>query len=182
MPFLLIIFGVIAVLIKLDSPGPVLFKQRRVGKDGHEFEMYKFRSMVDKADELKEHLKDLNEADGPLFKIKDDPRMTRIGRFLRRTSIDELPQVINILRGEMSIVGPRPGTPDEVAKYEPWQKMRISASPGLTGLWQVSGRSDIPFDEMCLLDIYYIENWSLGLDIRIMLQTIPHILFGRGAY
>lgn len=182
MPLLLIVFAIIAVLIKLDSPGPVLFKQRRVGKDGREFEIYKFRSMVDKADEMKDNLKDLNEADGPLFKIKDDPRMTRIGRFLRRKSIDELPQVINILRGEMSIVGPRPGTPDEVAKYEPWQRMRISAWPGLTGLWQVSGRSDIPFDEMCLLDIYYIENWSLGLDIRIMLQTIPHILFGRGAY
>lgn len=182
LPVLLIIFAIIAIVIKIDSPGPVLFKQRRVGKDGREFEMYKFRSMVDKADEMKDGLKDMNEADGPLFKIKHDPRMTRIGRFLRRTSIDELPQVINILRGEMSIVGPRPGTPDEVARYEPWQRTRIGAWPGLTGLWQVSGRSDIPFDEMCLLDIYYIENWSLGLDIRIMLQTIPHILFGRGAY
>ncbi|MBN1310181.1 MAG: sugar transferase [Anaerolineae bacterium] len=182
LPFLIVVFALIALAIRLDSPGPAIFKHRRVGKDGREFEMYKFRSMVDKADEMKGELRDLNEADGPLFKIKDDPRTTRLGRFLRRTSIDELPQVINILRGEMSIVGPRPGTPEEVAQYEPWQRTRIAASPGLTGLWQVSGRSDIPFDEMCLLDIYYIENWSLGLDIRIMLQTIPHILFGRGAY
>ncbi|MBN1428271.1 MAG: sugar transferase [Anaerolineae bacterium] len=181
-PILAIICALVILAIKLDSPGPAIFKQRRVGKDGYEFDIYKFRSMVNNADELKSKLKELNEADGPLFKIKDDPRMTRVGRFLRRTSIDELPQVINVLRGEMSIVGPRPGTPEEVAQYEPWQKTRISTKPGLTGLWQVSGRSDIPFDEMCLLDIYYIENWSLGLDIRIMLQTIPYILLGKGAY
>ena len=182
LPFLVILFAIIAIVIKIDSPGPAIFRQRRVGKDGQEFEIYKFRSMIDKADEMKSELQNLNEADGPLFKIKDDPRTTRLGRFLRRTSIDELPQIINVLRNEMSIVGPRPGTPEEVEQYESWQRMRISTKPGLTGLWQVSGRSDIPFDEMCLLDIYYIENWSLGLDIRIMLQTIPHILFGRGAY
>jgi exopolysaccharide biosynthesis polyprenyl glycosylphosphotransferase len=182
LPVLAIMCTLIAVAIKIDSPGPAIFKQRRVGKDGHEFEIYKFRSMVDGADGMKAALQELNEADGPLFKIKNDPRMTRVGRLLRRASMDELPNVINVLRGEMSIVGPRPGTPDEVAQYEPWQKVRIGARPGMTGLWQVSGRSDIPFDEMCLLDIYYIENWSLGLDIRIMIQTVPRLLLGKGAY
>jgi len=144
--------------------------------------MYKFRTMVIGADQMLDQLKELNEADGPLFKIKNDPRQTRLGRFLRRTSIDELPQLINIFRGEMSVVGPRPGTPEEVAQYEPWQRERISVRPGLTGLWQVSGRSNIPFDEMCLLDIFYVENWSLDMDVRIMLQTVPNVLFGNGAY
>jgi len=133
LPLLIVIFALIALAIRIDSPGPAIFKHRRVGKGGREFEIYKFRSMVDKADEMKNELQALNEADGPLFKIKDDPRMTRLGRFLRRTSIDELPQVINILRGEMSIVGPRPGTPEEVEQYEPWQRTRIAALPGLTG-------------------------------------------------
>jgi lipopolysaccharide/colanic/teichoic acid biosynthesis glycosyltransferase len=181
-PFLLLLFAVIAIAIKLDSPGPVFFRQHRVGRNGARVDIYKFRSMVDKADEMRPELEAMNEADGPLFKIKNDPRMTRVGRFLRRTSIDEFPQFINVLRGEMSIVGPRPGTPEEVARYEPWQEVRISVKPGITGLWQVSGRSDIPFDEMCLLDVYYIENWSLGLDIRIMAQTVPQFLFGKGAY
>ncbi len=182
MPVLIIVFALVGLLIKLDSPGPVLFKHQRVGKDGQQFGMYKFRSMIDKADELKSDLVELNEADGPLFKIKNDPRLTRIGKLLRRTSIDELPQIINVVRGEMSLIGPRPGTPEEVAQYEPWQRARILVRPGLSGLWQVSGRSDIPFEEMCLLDIYYIENWSLWLDIRVMLQTIPHIFMGGGAY
>jgi exopolysaccharide biosynthesis polyprenyl glycosylphosphotransferase len=182
MPILLIILSIVALIIKLDSPGPIFFRHRRVGIGGTEFDMYKFRSMVANAEELRAAVSDLNEADGPLFKIKNDPRTTRIGWLLRRTSIDELPQLINVARGEMSIVGPRPGTPDEVAKYQPWHLARLGTKPGLTGLWQVSGRSDIPFDEMCLLDIYYIENWSLGLDIRIMLQTIPLLIFGRGAY
>lgn len=182
LPFFAVAYIVIALLIKLDTPGPVIFKHQRVGKNGREFNLYKFRSMVQNADRMQATLEDLNEADGPLFKIRDDPRMTRVGRWLRRTSLDESPQLINILRGEMSWVGPRPGTPDEVALYEPWQLKRVSVLPGLTGLWQVSGRSDIPFDEMCLLDIFYIENWSLDLDIRILLRTIPHILFGNGAY
>jgi exopolysaccharide biosynthesis polyprenyl glycosylphosphotransferase len=182
LPVLALVFGIVAIVIKLDSPGPILFKHRRIGRDGIEFDMYKFRSMVVNAEELRDTVKNLNEADGPLFKIKNDPRTTRVGWFLRRMSIDEIPQLINVARGEMSIVGPRPGTAEEVAQYQPWQLARLGTKPGLTGLWQVSGRSDLPFDEMCLLDIYYIENWSLGLDIRIMLQTIPLMLFGRGAY
>jgi len=182
LPILVPIFFIIGLLIKLDSPGPILYKHHRVGKDGKPFDMYKFRTMVIGADQMLDQLKELNEADGPLFKIKNDPRQTRLGRFLRRTSIDELPQLINIFRGEMSVVGPRPGTPEEVAQYEPWQRERISVRPGLTGLWQVSGRSNIPFDEMCLLDIFYVENWSLDMDVRIMLQTVPNVLFGNGAY
>jgi len=181
-PFMLILFTVVALLIKLDSPGPVIFKQRRVGKDGRPFHVLKFRSMVEGAEQMQADLEALNEADGPLFKVKRDPRVTRVGKWLRRTSIDELPQLINVIRGEMSIVGPRPGTPEEVAQYEPWQMQRISVLPGITGLWQVSGRSDVPFEEMVLLDIFYIENWSLDLEIRILLQTIPYVLLGHGAY
>jgi len=124
----------------------------------------------------------LNEADGPLFKIRDDPRVTRVGKLLRRTSLDEVPQLWNILRGEMSLVGPRPAPPDEVAKYQSWHRQRLEVPQGLTGLWQVSGRSDLTFDEMCLLDIYYIENWSIGLDLMILLRTIPRVVFGSGAY
>lgn len=182
LPFLTLLFAVVALLIKLDSPGPVIFKHRRVGTEGREFFVYKFRSMIDGAENMQADLTHLNEADGPLFKIEDDPRLTRVGRFLRRASIDELPQLINVLKGEMSLVGPRPGTPEEVAQYESWQHRRLNAWPGITGLWQVSGRSDVPFAEMCLLDIYYIENWSLDLDIRILLQTIPHVLARKGAY
>ncbi|HQE17619.1 MAG TPA: sugar transferase, partial [Aggregatilineales bacterium] len=170
-------------LIKLDSPGPVFFKQERIGKDGRAFTVYKFRTMVDGADMMKSKVAHLNRFKGDtLLKVVNDPRVTKVGRFLRRTSLDELPQVINVLRGEMSWVGPRPNTPDEVVKYEVWQRKRLNVLPGITGLWQVSGRSDVPFDEMCLLDIFYIENWSLGLDARIILQTIPRILFGSGAY
>lgn len=180
-PFLLML-AIIGLLIKLDSPGPIFFKHRRVGKDGREFYTYKFRTMVDGADQMQAKLAKMNEADGPLFKIKEDPRTTRVGRFLRRTSLDELPQIINVMRGEMSWVGPRPGTPDEVAQYEPWQRKRLTVLPGVTGLWQVSGRSNIPFAEMCLLDIFYIENWSLDLELRIILRTIPSVLLGRGAF
>ena len=178
----LVAMGAIALAIKLDSPGPIIYTGTRVGKDGKLFKMYKFRSMVQGADEQKERLQHLNEADGPIFKIKDDPRLTRVGRFIRRTSLDELPQLYNVLVGNMSLVGPRPPLPEEVAEYKPWHKQRLSVIGGLTGLWQVSGRSDLTFDELCLLDIYYIENWSLAMDIRILLQTIPHSLFGRGAY
>jgi exopolysaccharide biosynthesis polyprenyl glycosylphosphotransferase len=181
-PFMLVLFAIVALLIRLDSPGPVIFKQQRVGKDGQLFCVLKFRSMVAGAEQMQSDLEALNEADGPLFKVKRDPRVTRVGRWLRRTSIDELPQLINVIRGEMSIVGPRPGTPEEVAQYEPWQMQRISVLPGITGLWQVSGRSDVPFEEMVLLDIFYIENWSLDLEIRILLQTIPYVLLGHGAY
>lgn len=183
LPFFAVIYAVSGVLIKLDSPGPVFFKQRRVGKDGREFEVLKFRTMVVGADDFKSSVRHLNRFENNvLLKVPDDPRMTRVGRLLRRASVDELPQLINVLRGEMSWVGPRPNTPDEVAQYDPWQRKRLAVLPGITGLWQVSGRSDVPFDEMCLLDIFYIENWSLELDVRILLQTIPHVLFGRGAY
>ena len=183
LPVFAIIYAVVAVLIKLDSPGPVIFRQERVGKDGKVFHVFKFRTMIDGAERMKDAVAHLSKYKGDtLLKVPNDPRMTRVGRFLRRASIDELPQLINVLRGEMSWVGPRPNTPDEVARYEPWQRKRLSVLPGITGLWQVSGRSDVPFDEMCLLDIFYIENWSIGLDTRIMLQTIPHVLFGDGAY
>ena len=172
----------IALAIRLESPGPVLFSQTRIGENGKPFPIYKLRSMRQGAEEEKKQLRGLNEASGPLFKIKDDPRLTHVGRLLRRTSFDEIPQLINVLRGEMSLVGPRPGLPEEVAQYRPWHRQRLEVSPGITGLWQVSGRSDLSFDEMCLLDIYYIENWSLGLDLTIMLRTIPRVLFGNGAY
>ncbi len=176
------VLGLIAALIRLDSPGPVVFTQRRVGEGGRLFDILKFRSMHQGAEERQAQLQELNQASGPLFKIKSDPRLTRMGRLLRRLSLDELPQFINVLRGEMSIVGPRPGLPSEVAQYEAWQRQRLEVPPGITGLWQVSGRSDLSFDEMCLLDVYYIENWSLGLDLTIMLRTIPRVLFAEGAY
>ncbi len=176
------LMGLIALMIKMESPGPVLFRQERVGKDGRRFIFYKFRSMVEDAERQQAALMDLNEADGPLFKIKDDPRTTRLGKWLRRLSLDELPQFYNVLRGEMSLIGPRPPLPAEVEQYQEWHKRRLEISPGITGLWQVSGRSELTFDEMALLDIYYIENWSLGLDTKILWQTIPKVLFGSGAY
>ena len=176
------VFLLVAIAIKLDSPGPVLFKQVRVGKSGREFDFYKFRTMRIGAEEEQAALRALNEATGPLFKIRDDPRLTRVGKFLRRISLDELPQLYNVLRGEMSLVGPRAPLPAEVAEYLPWQLQRLEISPGMTGLWQVSGRSELTFDEMCLLDIYYIENWSAALDAEILLRTIPTVVFGEGAY
>jgi exopolysaccharide biosynthesis polyprenyl glycosylphosphotransferase len=172
----------VALAIKLDSPGPILFRQERAGRHGKPFTVYKFRSMHVNAEALLEKLRGQNEASGPLFKVRDDPRRTRVGRFIRKTSIDELPQVINVLRGEMSWVGPRPAILSEVAQYQDWHRKRLEVLPGMTGLWQVSGRSDLTFDEMVMLDIYYAENWSLGLDLRIMLRTIPVALFGDGAY
>jgi exopolysaccharide biosynthesis polyprenyl glycosylphosphotransferase len=172
----------IGLLIKLDSPGPVIFTQTRMGKGGKPFTFYKFRSMKPEAEEELEKLWALNEASGPIFKIHDDPRMTGLGRFLRRTSLDELPQIYNVLRGEMSLVGPRPPIPDEVKRYQPWHLRRLEVSPGMTGLWQVSGRSELTFDEMVLLDLFYAENWSLWLDFKIMLRTIPVMLLGTGAY
>lgn len=176
------LMALIALAIRLDSPGPVIFRQVRVGKDGRLFTMYKFRTMRVGAEQEQEQLRALNEASGPLFKIRNDPRVTRVGRILRRLSLDELPQLINVLKGEMSLVGPRPPLPSEVEAYKPWQRQRLSAVPGMTGLWQISGRSDLTFDEMCLLDIYYIENWSPMLDLEIILRTIPRILTGEGAY
>lgn len=176
------LMALLALMIKLESPGPVLFEQERVGKNGRRFTVYKFRSMVEGAEEQQEALQDLNEAEGPLFKIKEDPRITRVGKWLRKLSLDELPQFYNVLRGEMSLIGPRPPLPAEVEKYDEWHKRRLEVSPGLTGLSQISGRSELTFDETALLDIYYIENWSLGLDTKILLQTIPRVIFGNGAY
>jgi exopolysaccharide biosynthesis polyprenyl glycosylphosphotransferase len=176
------LMAIIAAAIKLDSGGPVLFRQIRIGRDDKPFEILKFRTMVADAEQRKAELAALNEADGPIFKMRNDPRLTTIGRLLRRTSLDELPQLWNVLRGEMSLVGPRPPTPDEVASYAGWHRRRLDATPGLTGLWQVLGRSDTSFDEMVRLDIYYAENWSPGMDLRIILQTIPVVLSGKGAY
>jgi exopolysaccharide biosynthesis polyprenyl glycosylphosphotransferase len=176
------LMALLALMIKLESPGPVLFRQERVGRNGRCFTVYKFRSMVEGAEEQQEALQELNEADGPLFKIRDDPRMTHVGKLLRKFSLDELPQLYNVLRGEMSLIGPRPPLPAEVKQYQEWHKRRLEVAPGLTGLSQISGRSQLTFDETALLDIYYIENWSLGLDTKILLQTIPRVIFGNGAY
>lgn len=172
----------IALCIKLDSPGPVFFVQTRIGKNGRRFNFYKFRSMYTDAEERKKELMEDNEVDGLMFKIKDDPRITRIGRVLRKTSLDELPQFYNILIGEMSLVGTRPPTEDEFESYSLYYRRRLCMTPGLTGLWQVSGRSDISdFDEVVKLDLEYIDNWSLTLDIKILLQTVGTVLFRRGA-
>jgi exopolysaccharide biosynthesis polyprenyl glycosylphosphotransferase len=176
------LLAVLALAIKLDSPGPVIFRQKRVGARGQEFVVFKFRSMREGADEEKERLLEFNEMNGPLFKMREDPRTTRVGRCLRRFSLDELPQLFNVLRGEMSLVGPRPHTSAEVAQYQDWQRQVLETPPGMTGLAQVSGRSQLSFDEQCLLDIYYIENWSPALDVRILLRTAPKMLSGEGAY
>jgi exopolysaccharide biosynthesis polyprenyl glycosylphosphotransferase len=172
----------IILAIRLTSPGPVIYKQVRIGQNGRPFKIYKFRSMYQNADQILARLLAQNEAQGPLFKMKDDPRRTPVGKFLRRTSLDEIPQFLNIIKGEMSLVGPRPPLPNEVAQYEEWQKGRLAMKPGLTGLWQVRGRSDLSFDEGVLMDLYYIENWSLRLYFQILLRTIPAVLFSRGAY
>lgn len=171
-----------ALLIKLDSPGPVLFRQPRVGKWGQEFFCYKFRSMYIDAEERIKELQAQNEADGPIFKIKRDPRITRVGRVIRKLSIDELPQIFNVLKGEMSLVGPRPPLPREVAEYSYDQIGRLNAVPGITGLQQVSGRSDLDFKRWVELDLQYIEEQSLIKDIEILLRTIPAVIFGKGAY
>jgi len=176
------LFAVIWLAIRLDSPGPVLFRQKRCGRNGREFWIYKFRSMSVGADELKPELAFANEADGPVFKMRNDPRMTRVGRFLRRASLDELPQLINALKGEMSLVGPRPPLKCEVDSYEDWQRRRLSMRPGITGLWQVSGRSNLDFRDWMLMDLEYIDGWSLALDFKILAMTIPAVLVGRGAY
>lgn len=181
-----------AILIKLTSKGPIIYRQERVGLEKN-FSFWKFRTMKteycvgseyggQKADEMLAKLAKLNEADGPVFKIKRDPRVTGAGRFLRKTSIDELPQFFNVLKGEMSLIGPRPPLPQEVEKYTDFQKLRLGVKPGITGLWQVSGRSELSFDEWVRLDAYYIENWSLWLDMQIFLRTLWVILWRRGAY
>ena len=172
---------IIPVLIKRDSSGPAFFSQERVGRNGRRFIIYKFRTMVAGAEKMQEKLRYLNEVDGPAFKMKNDPRVTRIGRFLRRTSLDELPQVFNVLKGDMSMVGPRPPIFSEVVQYRLWEKKRLSVTPGITCLWQISGRSELKFDEWMKLDIQYIENWSLTLDLKILLRTISAVLSLKGA-
>ncbi len=159
---------VVAILIKLESSGPIIFSQKRVGLNGKEFSMLKFRSMVQNAEELKEKLQKQNEMSGPMFKMNEDPRVTKIGRFIRKTSIDELPQLINVLKGEMSLVGPRPSLPKEVAKFESWMLERLNVKPGLTCYWQVSGRNNIDFEDWMKLDIKYVKHSSCCLEIRML--------------
>ena len=181
-PVLAALFPFAAIAIRIDSPGPIIFRQRRVGRGGRLFTCYKFRTMVRDAEAMKPALRDRNELAGPWFKIRDDPRVTRVGRILRRYSIDELPQLINVLRGEMSLVGPRPATPDEVRAYAPWHMERFRMRPGMTGLWQTSGRNEIrDFDEAVRLDLAYMRSWSLRKDIAILARTILGIPFRRGA-
>ena len=170
----------VSVAIKLSSPGPVLFRQRRIGRGNEPFTMFKFRTMVDGADTMKVGLEHLNEADGIMFKITDDPRITPLGRWLRKTSIDELPQLLNVLRGEMSLVGPRPLIPREAAHVIGWHRARLDLTPGLTGPWQVLGRTAIPFQEMVKLDYVYVAEWSLWNDIILLLRTLPVVISGAG--
>lgn len=170
------VFLITAICIKIESKGPILFKQTRCGLHGRKFTLYKFRSMCENAEDMLDSLKNENEMEGPVFKIKDDKRITRIGRFIRKTSIDELPQFFNVLKGDMSIVGPRPPLPEEVAKYKPWQLRRLSVRPGLTCIWQVSGRNNIPFERWMKLDLQYIDTWSLSLDFIIILKTIKTVI------
>jgi exopolysaccharide biosynthesis polyprenyl glycosylphosphotransferase len=176
----------LALAIKLDSPGPIFYRPKRLGYRATPFRMFKFRSMHVNADALLARMREVQGAvegdERGKFKLKDDPRRTRVGRFIRATSLDEIPQLINVLRGDMSIVGPRPPEPSEVDRYEDWEKARLEMPVGITGLWQVRGRSDIDFNEMVLMDLFYIENWNLRLDLQILLQTIPAVLLRRGAY
>jgi exopolysaccharide biosynthesis polyprenyl glycosylphosphotransferase len=181
--FLIPVFAITALCIVLESRGPVFYSQTRVGTDGRHFRFFKFRSMVVGAHNIKEELLKHNESkDGVLFKMKKDPRVTRVGRIIRKFSIDELPQLFNVLIGDMSLVGPRPATPDEVAQYTLEQRKRLHAVPGITCIWQVSGRSEIPFEKQVQLDIEYIRSTSLMSDLIILLKTIPAVLSGKGAY
>jgi lipopolysaccharide/colanic/teichoic acid biosynthesis glycosyltransferase len=174
--------GLLALAIRLDSRGPTLYRSRRLGAGGRAFAFYKFRSMVEGAEGMLDQVRHLNEVDGPVFKISRDPRITRVGYWLRRTSLDELPQFWNVLRGEMSLVGPRPPIPEEVARYEPWQLRRLSVRPGITCLWQISGRSALSFEEWMRLDMLYIDRLSFLHDCRILLRTLPAVLGRKGAY
>lgn len=177
-----LLYPFVAAAIKLDSPGPVVFSQVRIGKNGRRFKIYKFRSMYIDAEERKKELEAKNEMRGLMFKMEDDPRVTKVGKFLRKTSIDELPQFLNVLKGEMSLVGTRPPTEDEFSRYTPYYRRRLCMTPGLTGLWQVSGRSNIDdFDDVVKYDLHYIDHWSLSLDIKILFQTVVVVLFGKGA-
>ena len=178
--------AILCAAIAIDSPGCPLYGQRRVGRIGadgrpREFTMWKFRSMVKDADKMKDALMAENEVEGPMFKMRDDPRVTRIGRFIRRHSIDEFPQFLNVLLGDMSVVGPRPPLPEEVAEYDEWAMQRLAVKPGLTGPWQVGGRSDVDFDDMVRLDLGYIARRSVSMDLKIILQTIAVVFTGKGA-
>jgi len=175
------LFILVALGIKLTSRGPLFFRQERVGLRGKRFNMLKFRSMVVDAEARKAHLAARNEQAGPVFKMRNDPRVTRIGRVIRKYSIDELPQLINVLRGDMSLVGPRPPVPSEVEKYEAWQRRRLSVRPGLTCIWQVSGRNQISFEEWMYLDMQYIDHWTLAGDFNLIFKTVPVVITGRGA-
>jgi exopolysaccharide biosynthesis polyprenyl glycosylphosphotransferase len=172
----------VALAVKLTSRGPVIFRQERIGLRGRPFTVLKFRTMVAGADQLLDGLREHNEADGPLFKLRHDPRVTRVGQVLRHYSIDELPQLVNVLKGEMSLVGPRPPLASEVALYEEWQLDRLEVRPGITGLWQVSGRSELSFEDYVRLDLFYVENWSVAYDLFILSKTIPLLVSARGAY
>ena len=172
---------VVAALVRVSSPGPVIYRQLRCGLNGRRFWLYKFRSMYRDAEQHRAQVEHLNEMDGPVFKSSRDPRVTPVGRLLRKTSLDELPQLFNILKGEMSFVGPRPPLPEEVARYEKWQRRRLRMKPGLTCLWALAGRNQLNFAQWMQLDMEYIDNWSLALDFKILLRTIPRVLSGRGA-
>jgi exopolysaccharide biosynthesis polyprenyl glycosylphosphotransferase len=184
--FLILLFlplwPVIVIMIKLTSPGPIVYCQKRVGKRRKAFLMYKFRSMIDNAHRMRPHLRKLNQAEGVFFKIKNDPRVTGVGKWLRRHSLDELPQLINVIKGEMSLVGPRPMPVEEVKDYADWHHQRHLVTPGLTGLWQTGGRSDLTFDQMIELDFLYIEKCSFWLDLKILFKTVSVVLRGKGAY
>lgn len=176
------VFLIVSILIKLESEGEVIFSQTRIGLKGKKFKMYKFRSMVKNAEELKAKLAAQNEMSGPMFKMKEDPRVTKVGKFIRKTSIDELPQLINVLKGEMSLVGPRPSLPKEVENFEPWMLQRLEVKPGLTCYWQVSGRNNIDFEDWMKLDIQYVEDRNFLLDLKLIFKTF-FVLFGdKNAY
>jgi len=176
------LIGIVALVIKLDSRGPVFYRQERMGRGGASFRIYKFRSMTDGAEKLREELAEQNEYSGPMFKIREDPRVTRVGHWLRRWSLDEVPQILNVMQGDMSLVGPRPLLVSEAAQCEGWTQRRRDITPGITGLWQVTGRNDIPFDEMVKLDYMYVTGWSLTWDVKLLLQTLSAVLAKRGAY
>lgn len=171
------VIAIVACAVKFTSKGPIFFSQKRVGKNGQIFDMYKFRSMVVNAEELKEKLVQKNEMSGPMFKIKDDPRVTKVGKFIRKTSLDELPQLWNVLKGDMSLVGPRPSLPKEVAQFEKWMYKRLSVKPGLTCFWQVSGRNNIDFEDWMKLDIKYVDERNIWIDIKLIFKTVL-VLFG----
>ncbi|HXV13317.1 MAG TPA: sugar transferase [Candidatus Krumholzibacteria bacterium] len=176
------VIPMVGLMIRMDSQGPVFYRQERVGKKGRPFKFYKFRSMRVDSDRLRAQLESSNEMTGPVFKMKNDPRVTAVGQFLRRSSLDEIPQIFNVLKGDMSIVGPRPALPGEVAKYEAWHRRRLDVKPGITCLWQVAGRSHVGFDEWMRLDIEYMSRRSLRTDLGIFVKTIPAVIARRGAY